>query len=358
MRILDFYISRRFLLNVAFSLLAFISIFVIIDAVEKLSDYIDKGTPFPVILQYYLHFIPEIVTLAMPLTMLLASIFSVGQLSKHNEILAMKSTGISLYRILAPILTISLIISVLMIYFVEAVVPAANTKRAEIKGTYVDKISRFTTARISNLYLRTSENERIFIAYYNGPERTARNINILTFDDVFIKHRIDAESMRWQGDKWILRNVHERNLNGNEEKVTTKDTLVFRTRGLDPNVLGAIQKNPNEMNYEELRKFIHDVQQNGGDPDRWLVDLYLKISFPFANFIIVLFGAPLAAGRSRSTGATGIALSLIICFLFFMTVKAGQTFGQTGALHPLPAAWLGNGLFAIGSVIIFSRAPK
>jgi lipopolysaccharide export system permease protein len=358
MRILDYYISRRFVANILFALIGFISIFLIVDAVEKLSDYIDKGVPVNIVGQYYLYYIPEIVTLAMPIAMLLASIFSVGQLSKYNELQAMKATGISLYRILSPVFIIAMLVSIFMIYFVEAVVPVANTKRAEIKGKYIDRHQRFLSAQTSNLYIKDSDNRRIFIAYYNGPERTARNINILTFDGTYVTHRIDAESMQWEDDKWVLNNVFERDLSNGRELVSKIRKMDFPGTTLNPAELGAIQKNPLEMNYAELEQFIADVKRNGGDPDRWLVDLYLKIAFPFANFIIVLFGAPLAASRSRSTGAAGVALSLIICFAYFMAVKAGQTFGQTGALPPLVAAWLGNGIFVVGSLIILTKAPK
>lgn len=358
MRILDRYIARRFASYILFSLFAFVCIFIIIDAVEKLSDYIDRDVPLYIILQYYVAYIPEVVTLAMPIAMLLGSIFCVGTLSKYNEILAMKASGISLYRILSPVFLMALGISVFMIYFVETAVPAANTRRAEIKGKYIDRHERFLTAQISNLYIKDTDTRRIFIAYYNAPERTARNINILTFDGIRIVHRIDAETMVWEDGKWILHNVYVRDLSNGKELVYKTDKMDFPGQGLDPVELGAIQKNPLEMNYAELEKFIAEVQRNGGDPDRWLVDLYLKIAFPFANLIIVLFGAPLAASRTRSTGAAGVALSLIICFAYFLTIKGGQTFGQTGVLPPLVAAWLGNGLFLVGSGIILYKAPK
>lgn len=358
MRILDFYISRRFIAYILFALIAFISIFLIIDAVEKLSDYIDRDVPVNIIVQYYAHYVPEIVTLAMPIAMLLASIFCVGQLSKYNELLAMKASGLSLYRILAPIFIISILCSVFMIYFVETVVPYANTLRAEIKGKYIDKHRRFISAQTSNLYIKDSDKRRIFIAYYNAPERLARNINILTFEGNTIVHRLDAASMTLEEGTWMLHDVYERELVGGREQASAIENMPFPGTALDPDELGAIQKNPLEMNSAELEKFIADVQRNGGDPDRWLVDLYLKVAFPFANFIIVLFGAPLAASRSRSTGAAGIALSLVICFAYFMAVKAGQTLGQTGALPPFFAAWLGNGIFIIGSLLILRKAPK
>lgn len=360
MRILDRYIAKKFLSNILFSILAFIVIFLIVDLVEKLSDYIDRETPLVVLVQYYIYFIPEVITLAMPLSMLLATLFSVGQLSKYNEILAMKASGISLYRIMAPILLLSLLVSIFMIYFVEMVVPRANTERAEIKGRYIDRQSRYVSARISNLYFHDDLGRRIFIGYYNSSDQLARTISVLMFDDanIYIRHRIDARTMRWQDGQWVLEHAWERYFNGQLDSVIFHDEHTLSGFSYVPDELGAVQKDPLEMNYGELKKFIDDVKRNGGDPNQWLVDLYLKISFPFANFIIVLFGAPLAAVRARSAGAAGIALSLIFVFLYFLGVKAGQTFGQTGAMHPMLAAWLGNIAFTVGGLFIFWRAPK
>jgi lipopolysaccharide export system permease protein len=380
MRLLDQYSSRKFLFNLFFALTAFASIFITVDLVEALSDYIDKRVPAMVIASYYFYFLPYIVVLTMPVAMLLASMFSVGQLSKYNEITAMKAAGQSLYRILLPILTIAFLASGLMLLFAEKVVPVANQRKIEIKHHYIERVPQNLPTRLSNLYFQESVGRdtarqngktasavrRVFIGYYDDATKTAQKISIQNYSGIFIVERIDALQMRWEerGDSsrsgvWEILQGYHRRFEGDREAIATRfDSLAMPELSFTPQVLTKVQKEPEEMSYGELQKFIDEVARNGGNPDRWLVDLYLKISFPLANFIIVLFGAPLAAGKVRSGGAVGVALSLIVCFLYFGTVKTSQSMGQNGTLDPLLAAWLGNLIFLVAGAVILVKARK
>ncbi|MCI0698722.1 LptF/LptG family permease [candidate division KSB1 bacterium] len=380
MRLLDQYISRKFLFNLFFALTAFASIFITVDLVEALSDYIDKRVPAMVIASYYFYFLPYIIVLTMPVAMLLASMFSVGQLSKYNEITAMKAAGQSLYRILLPILTIAFLASGLMLLFAEKVVPVANQRKIEIKHHYIERVPQNLPTRLSNLYFQESVGgdtarqngktsdavRRVFIGYYDDASKTAQKISIQNYNGIFIVERIDALQMRWEerddstrGGVWEILQGYRRRFEGDREAVATRfDFLSMPELSFTPQVLTKVQKEPEEMSYGELQKFIDEVARNGGNPDRWLVDLYLKISFPLANFIIVLFGAPLAAGKVRSGGAVGVALSLVVCFLYFGTVKTAQSMGQNGTLEPLLAAWLGNLIFLVAGAVILVRARK
>ena len=358
MRILDRYIASRFLNTQLFALIAFVSIFVVIDGVENLSHYIDKGASSGVIVRYYLYYIPFITALIMPITMLLASMFSIGQLAKYNELLAMKTSGISLQRILAPVYVVGILASILMLLFGEVIVPRANSKKEEIKRMYIDRRGRNVPAQIANLYFQDEIGRRIFIGYYNTHSKSARKITILELSGSRVTDRIDAEMMQWQKDHWVLIKAYKRELSQNDVSFQYFDSLSVGDISLGPDELGEVQKQPEEMSYQELEKFIYEVKKNGGDPDRWLVDLYLKISFPIANFIIVLFGAPLASTRVRSTGALGIAISLVICFLYFGTIKTGQTLGQLGTLPPLIGAWLGNIIFFLAGIWVNIRSQK
>jgi lipopolysaccharide export system permease protein len=384
MRLLDQYISRKFLFNLIFALAAFASIFITVDLVEALSDYIDKKVPAMVIASYYFYYLPYIVVLTMPVAMLLASMFSVGQLSKYNEITAMKAAGQSLYRILLPLLAIAFLASGLMIIFAEKVVPVANQRKIEIKYHYIERVPQNLPARLSNLYFQESVGQnaadqngktanavgsqvrRVFIGYYDEATKTAQKISIQNYDGVFIVERIDALQMRWkepgdgqQSGVWEILHGYRRRFEGERETAASRfDTLAMPELSFTPKVLTKVQKDPEEMSYGELQKFIDEVARNGGNPERWLVDLYLKISFPLANFIIVLFGAPLAASKVRSSGAVGVALSLVICFLYFGTVKTSQSMGQNGTLDPLLAAWLGNLIFLVAGTVILVKARK
>jgi lipopolysaccharide export system permease protein len=383
MRLLDQYISRKFLFNLVFALAAFIIIYVTVDLVEGLSDYIDKKVPAMVIASYYFYYVPFIVVLTMPVAMLLASMFSVGQLSKYNELTAMKAAGQSLYRLLLPLLTIGLLVSGAMIVFAEKVVPVANQRKAEVKHQYIERVPQNLPGRLSNLYFQESISNhledkdplaaaahpskvrRVFIGHYDPAAKTAYKVSVQSYDGVFITDRLDAGQMYRREKKvdgqpsyWVLTHGYRRHFDGAQEIASPFDTLAMPELSFTPHTLTEVQKAPEEMSYAELRQFIIEVARNGGNPERWLVDLYLKISFPFASFIIVLFGASFAAGKARSGGAVGVAMSMVICFFYFGTVKTAQSLGQSGTLNPLLAAWLANAVFLMAGLLVLVKARK
>lgn len=370
MRLLDRYIIKKFLLTLCFPIIAFISIFIVIDLVERLSDYIDRDVPGLIIASYYFYFTPYIIVLMFPIAMLLAALFSLGQLSKYNELTAMKASGVALYRILAPVYIIAFLLSLGLMLFAERVVPVANQRKAEIKDRHMDRMPQNLPARLSNIYLQDhgqapgaeastrGVSRRVFISFFNAETQTAEKVSIQDYDGVFIVHRIDANALRWQDSTWYALNGYERTFATSGEVAAKFDTLTLAQLFFTPDVLNKVQKIPEEMSFGELQQFITEVANNGGNPERWLVDLYLKVSFPFANFIIVLFGAPLAAGRLRSSSAVGVALTLVIAFLYFGTVKMGQTLAQNGTLNPMVGAWMGNTIFFIAGLFVLVRARK
>ncbi|MDW7681345.1 MAG: LptF/LptG family permease, partial [bacterium] len=147
-----------------------------------------------------------------------------------------------------------------------------------------------------------------------------------------------------------------RRFSGWDEEVVYADSLVFKTLVFKPNDIARVQKKAEEMSYWELNKFIQEIRRTGGKADRWLVELHLKIAFPFANLIIILFGASLASRKTRSGTAVSFGVSLFICFLYFGFIKVGQSLGHNGSLHPLLAAWIGNIVFGSGGLYLLLKS--
>ena len=132
-----------------------------------------------------------------------------------------------------------------------------------------------------------------------------------------------------------------------------KDDLNFK-----PENLLELQKAPEEMSYLELQKFIKEMTIIGAEVRKWIVELYLKISYPFANFIIILFGAPIAARKRRSGTAVGICISLLVCFIYFLFIRMGQVMGHQGTLDAWLGAWLGNLIFGVAGIYTLFTAKK
>jgi len=209
----------------------------------------------------------------------------------------------------------------------------------------------------NNIYIQDAANRKISIAFFNGITKEAKKVSLQYFNGHQLVKRIDAKTMIWSENSWVLHNVIER---------VFKDTLVTRSKydqliqtdlKFKPENLLELQKKPEEMSFFELETFIKEMTTIGAEVRKWIVELYLKISYPFANFIIILFGAPIAARKRRSGTAVGIGISLLICFVYFLFIRMGQVMGHLGSLSPWMGAWLGNIIFGIAGLytLIISR---
>src|SRR3970040_1787410 len=154
MKIIDIYLVRQFLQTILFGLLAFTLIFVVIDMVENIDDFIDQNVSTDIILHYYLVFSPEIIKLMTPVSVLFAALFTAGKMTSLSELTAIKASGVSLYRFMIPFLATTLIICFLSIYFAGYVVPDANQTKVNIERKYLNKGHVFAG---SNIFFQDSK---------------------------------------------------------------------------------------------------------------------------------------------------------------------------------------------------------
>lgn len=356
-KILDRYIIRKFLIILLFNIMAFVVIFVVIDLIENLDKFLSFDATFSQVFLYYVFYIPYIIILTLPISMLLSSLFSLGSMAQHNEIIAIKTSSVSLYRILFPVLVLSLIISFLSGIAGETLVPKTNRMRLDIYRYDIKKESRQWRASRNQIAIQDEDNRQIYIQFYEIHKMRAHKVNILKIEDNRIVQRYDARLMQWnsQKNRWELLDVTVRIMTDSSEIVTRLDTLIYEQSKVEPEDLLDLEIMPEEMNYAELNRFVDKMLALGADAKRWLVDLYMKISYPLANFIIVLFGAPLAARKRRSGPALGFAIALLISFIYFLFLRTGQVLGHKGDLDPWLAAWIGNIVFGVGALIVLFK---
>lgn len=360
MTILDRYIIRKFFVILFFTSMAFIVIFIVVDLIENLDRFLNSNAAFSDAVLYYLYYIPYIVTLTLPVNMLLSSLFSLGSMAQHNELIACLTAGVSLYRLVTPILVLAMMVSVGAGLFSETVVPRSNRARLDLWRYDIRKEPRDQGRSRSQITLQDVGGRQLNIQYYDGRRKTANRINVVTIERNEVTRRVDAREMRWSEDRsgWMMEGVVERTFTDSGEAVTYRDTLWYDQTRIHPEDLQELQLKPEEMNYAELERFVAGMRSLGADARKWLVDLYMKISYPFANFIIVLFGAPLASRKRRSGPALGFALALLISFVYFLFMRSGQVLGHNGTLDPLLGAWIGNIVFGIGGIVMMFTARK
>lgn len=357
----DRYALGQFLVTGLFSLAAFTAIFLVIDLMENLDDFLDKAAPAGIIFTYYVYFMPEIIRLMLPVSVLLSALFTTGRLSTHNELTALKGGGVSLYRFMAPFLILAVLLSGFAVWFGGWVVPFTNQKKFAIARAYFHKYIDYTSR--SNIFIQDSRDRILSIGIYDDTRSTALRVSVQEFDPAdptVMTARYDAFEMRWNDTSrtWTLLGGTERRFSGGKEVQSVFRGKTLAGVNFSPDDVRKKQQKPDEMDYNDLGAFIAHQQRAGQDASRWLVDYYGKIAFPFANLIVVIFGIPFAAVKRRSGVGVEFGIALAICFLYMIFLKVSQAFGYNGDMDPLLTAWLANLMFLAGGAVTLRLVPK
>lgn len=360
MRLLDRYLLSEFLQALLFSLLAFVLIFVLVDVFEKLDFLIDHRVTILLAALFYLYQIPYIVVLVMPVAMLLASMATTSSLARHNEMVSMKSAGLHLYRILRPLFLLGLAVSLLTLVVGETLIPATNRLKGELERRRIRREAEVDRSVRHRFLFDGAQGRQFYIKRLDASRGVMDSVSLLQLDRGHnIVLRIDAGRGEWRDGRWVLSDVIRRRFSpdGSEQAdslaiLALDDCPETPADFVEPALL------PDEMGFFELRRYIDRVRRSGGDVRRPVVELYLKLSFPFANLIILLFGLPLMANARRSGAALTFAVSMLICFAFWGILQTGRALGHGGVLPPLLASWLPNLVFGSVGAYLLHRAPK
>ncbi|MBM4168926.1 MAG: YjgP/YjgQ family permease [Ignavibacteria bacterium] len=367
MTILDRYIVRQFVTSFLFGLIAFVLIFLVIDMMEKLGDFLDTNAETLTIVQYYLAFSPEIIKLMTPVAMLLAALFVTGRLVSQNELAAMKSSGVSLYRIMIPFLAVALIVSFVSIYFNGWIVPYANQTKFDIERAHLRR--SISSSSRYDIFFQEGRTRLVSIGFYDSNSRLASRVSIQEFSDTnltVMTRRYDAGMMQWGEERgedsvrtgWILLNGTYREFRDGGSSLEFFDHQAVGRLALTPTDIEKKQRKPDELDYGELKEFIANQANAGQEISRWLVDYHAKIAFPFASLIVVLFGVPFAAAKPRGGVALEFGVSVAVTFIYLAFMKTSQVFGYNGDLNPLLTAWLANILFLAAGIVNLMRVQK
>lgn len=352
MKILDKYVVKQFLQIFFFGILAFILIFLIIDMMENLDDFIDKDVPANIMAHYYVVFIPEMVRLITPVAVLLAALFTVGKMSGQNELAAIKAGGVSLYRFMLPFLVTAFLISIFSVYFGGFIVPYANKEKVKIEQTYMKK---GIVHAGSNIFFQDSKTRIVTIAYYEVSRFQANRVSIQEFrdDDITrMRSRIDASNMVYDttSGNWIVKKGIKRVFTDSTETLTEYDSLSIDYLNFSPDEVYKKQQKAEEMTIIELKELADSQLKSGNNPTRTLIEFHTRLAYPFASFVIVLFGIPLSANKRGGGLAVQFIMNVLITFVYLVLMNITQAYGKNGVLDPVLTAWFNNIIFLVVAI--------
>ncbi|MCS7052909.1 MAG: LptF/LptG family permease [Ignavibacterium sp.] len=357
-KIIDRYLIKQFLQTTLFGLLAFIIIFIIIDVMENLDDFIDQGVPYFRVLQYYLVFSPEIVRLMTPVAVLFAALFTVGKSANLSEIVAIKSSGISFFRFMMPFLITSFFISIISIYFGGFIVPMANKNKIKIEQVYLKKSMYYAQ---SNVFFQDSKTRIVSIGFFDSDNNRANQISIQEFSDndlTIMKSRLDAPFLYFDDKEkhWVAENGVYREFSKEKENIEHFTKKIIYNLNFKPEDLSNKQLKVSEMNLIELKNLIETQKRAGNDPSSTLIDYHSIFAFAATNIIVVLFALPISTDKRKGGLASQVGINILVTFLYLVFVEISQAFGKNGSLSPVLTAWFANIIFLIAALINLLRA--
>jgi lipopolysaccharide export system permease protein len=353
MKILDKYLIRQFIQTILFGLMAFTIIFIVVDAMENLHDFIDQDLPAYEIFHYYFVFAPEIIKLITPVAVLFAALFTAGKASNLSELTAMRASGMSMYRFMTPFIITTILISILSLYFGGYLVPMANKTKVHIEQVYLKKGVRFSQ---SNIYFQDSKTRIVSIGFFDNVTNTANRVSIQEFNNADLTEmtsRIDVARLKYDTltSSWMAVKGVARLFNKDGQTATYVDSLKLNYLNFQPIDITKKQRKTQEMNLDELDELIVSQERTGNDPTSTLIEYHSRYAFAFTSLIIVLFGLPISANKRKGGLAVQVGISILVTFIYLAFMKISQAFGKNGALDPLLTAWFAN-IFFLGAAII------
>ena len=371
MKIIDRYLLKHFISPFLFCLLIFVMLYVVIDLFDNLNEMIENKIDLRYLLPYYLNFIPLIIVQMVPIAVLISIMFSLGTFNKHNEILAMQASGISLLRILTPLIAAGFLISVAVFLINDRIVPFAIINASEIKEERIVKVKIKKKRggdfekKLENIAFFGEGNKIIYARHYYVYKNKIKELIVHSQDEhQNVASKTTAREAEWKDNRWYAKDVVFYNLDGSgriagepeyyeEKKLDIKETPVdFRKRRHQSDFMSF-----EFMSYEELNNYIKRLSFESGPTIRNLkVALNQKIAFPFISLIVILIASPFALIHVRKGGLLlGITISIALVFGYYTVMTLSLAMGKAGFLYPAIAAWSANVLFALIGLTLIIR---
>ncbi len=356
MTILAKYFCKEFLKFFVLFQFMLVSIYFIIDFIQKIPDFIERDIPMGMTLAFFFLKIPFIIIQTVPVATLLSVVLMFSLMEKSNEITAMKASGLSVVQFSKPIGMVSIFIAVAVFLFAELIVPYTSSRSNEI--WYVDVKKRKERTRFYG-------HERIWykgadsiycIESYDPEDKVMKDVTLYFFDDSFhLIKRIDALSGTWAEGKWKFREGMIQKANNAREYDLERFDEIDLELPEGPDTFVRSVKKPEEMSYWQLKRYAKRVQLDGYDATTYVVDMNIKLAFPVINIIMVLLGIPIALRMKRRGTPLVICVGIVGCFLYLLTLGFSRSLGLNGVLPPMLSAWLANIIFLfLGSYLIMN----
>lgn len=363
MRILDKYITKSIAFSYVSCIFVFLFLYIMVDLFSHLDDVLKEHVGLITLLNYYLSFVPMMFIQVSPIACLLSLLYCMGNLTRNNEIIAMRSSGVSIWRICQPVIIFGFLISIIVFTVNEQFLPRAQMSNYQIKTEVFEKNSQKEDKIMHNLAVYGSNNRHFFIDTYHPRKQIMENITMLEHDaDQNVISKTMAKEAYYKNDKWLFRKciIYYYDKNGKllgEPFYFENKFMHLKDKPAD--FLNQQQKTM-FMNTAQLKKYIERLSKSGASAvlRNLRVDLYNRFTSPFTSLIIILVGIPFAMGaRKRGQVIASLGVCLGISFLYYVFNQTSISLGKLGVIPPILSAILSHAIFLTFSLTAIRKLP-
>jgi len=328
----------------------------VIDFLDSISTLTKHNAPFVATFLHYIFKFPQIVFYVMPVAVLVATLFVLIILVRNNEITAMRSSGISVYRCVAPLILAALFLSAFGFLNNEFLVPAGNAKSEQIYKLEIKREDSDVYFQRDKFWFR-SDKAIYNIESFDYLRKTLGRITMYRMGDNFRPiGRVDAKKGQWLDGDWRFYDVVVRDFlpDGGMRVRTARDMVIEIPE--NPESFKVLAPDPNNFSYTELKSYIQRIKEDGYDATKYLVDLQAKLATPLITLISCLIAIPFALKSSRAgQRPLGVLFAFILASGYWFILAYSLAFGRQGTLPPLLAAWLPNLAYAtMGGILLLN----
>jgi len=345
MKIITRYLYKNFFAYFFVSLITFSLLYLVIEFFGKIDNFFEANLPLAVALSYFFYQIPLVVQQMIPIAVLISIMLLFGLMNKHNEILALRGSGLNLFNLSYPFIGIAILIGVGSFFLSESIVPITNPRANRIWEIQVQKRAHKGVYKLSHIWYRGTDS--IYqIRTFDSRKNIIEGLTIFFFDEDFtLIKRIDAGKATWNEDQWDLADGLIQTI----EPDGSWKSVRFKHRSIQlpehPENFKHSMKAPEEMSFCELKNYTRKIRKEGYDSTRGEVDLNIKIAFPFISLVLTLVGIPLALRKKRGGIPLNITMGIGISFLYVLTFGLSRSLALSGVMPPILGAWMANLLF-------------
>jgi LPS export ABC transporter permease LptG/LPS export ABC transporter permease LptF len=355
-RILDEYVIREFLNIFCLVLAGFVMLLLVFTFFDLVGDIIRNHISMITVGDYLVNLTPSMLYQISPLAVLIAALVTFGVLNRNSEIIAMKATGISLYRLVIPIVAIALVLAVSLFLFDQSYLPQANRKQEALRNLIKGRPPQTVLHPEHNWIFgqpHPGEPGRIFYYQFFDPDRNEfANLTVFEFDPSTFQltRRITAARVFWDDNSgtWRFQNGWQRDFQG----ATINEFREFRQTSYseiheDPGYFKKESVPAQEMNFGQLENYINDLGQSGFDTMRLRVQLWHKLAYPIIAVIMAILAIPFALSMGRRGSLTSIAVAIGVALAYFVVSGLFDALGNVNYLPAALAAWSPDILFGL-----------